>query len=155
MNLRTAGAWITAGAAFWVSLGSLDVIANGAQVVRVAMLPNVAQLAACVVLALAVGAVLSLSLTGPPRAAPDPPAGSQSAAGLGGFVPAALRASALILPFLPWLPDWVPVIRVFAGPGRLLVWLMVASQVAWSVLGTGRARRVVVRMRAWSALRSS
>jgi hypothetical protein len=34
------------------------------------------------------------------------------------------------------------------------VWLIVASQVAWSVLGTGRGRRVLVRMRAWSAVRS-
>ena len=154
MNLRTAGAWITAGASFWVSLGSLDVTADGAQVVRVAMLPSLAQLAACLALALAVGVALTARYSGPPR----------GAAGLAGvepkwaasgdsFVPL-YALSVLVLPYLPWLPDWAPVLRVFAGPGRLLVWLVVAAQVAWSVLGSGRGRRVVVRMRAWSSLRS-
>jgi len=40
-------------------LGSLDVHADGAQVVRVAMLPSLAQLAACLALALAVGVALT------------------------------------------------------------------------------------------------
>jgi hypothetical protein len=145
---------MTAGAAFWVSLGSLDVTGNGGQGVRVAMLPSLAQLAACLALALAVGAVLSLRLSQGPRAASGSPAaqGRRSASG-DSFLPLYALA-VLILPYLPYLPDWVPVVRLFAGPGRLLVWLVVASQVAWSVLGTGRGRRVVVRMRAWSALRS-
>ena len=154
MNLRTVGAWITAGAAFWVSLGSLDVAVDGAQVVRLAMLPSGAQLAACLALALIVGAVLTVRLSEAPRAVPGA-AGVEPRRPRSGdsFLPLYALA-ALILPYLPWLPDWVPVVRVFAGPGRLLVWLIVASQVAWSVLGTGRGPRLVVRMRAWSALRS-
>ncbi len=154
MNLRTVGAWITAGAAFWVSLGSLDVTANGERVIRVAMLPSLAQLAACIALALAIGAALGVRLSGAPRAAPGAAGATPKRAGSGdSFVPL-YALSVLILPYLPWLPDWLPVLRVFAGPGRLLVWLIVASQVAWSVLGTGRGRRVVVRMRGWSALGS-
>ena len=154
MNLRTVGAWITAGAAFWVSLGSLDVTADGARVVRVAMLPGLAQLAACVALALAVGAALGARLTDGPRAVPGAAGAAPKRTASGdSFVPL-YALSVLILPYLPWLPDWLPVLRVFAGPGRLLVWFVVASQVAWSVLGTGRGRRVVVRIRAWSALRS-
>ena len=152
MNLRTVGAWITAGAAFWVSLGSLDVAVDGAQAVRVAMLPNLAQLAASLALALAVGAVLSLRLSDAPRAVPGAGGAAPGRSG-DSFLPL-YALSVLILPYLPWLPDRVPVLRVFAGPGRLLVWLVVASQVAWSVLGTGRGRRLVVRMRAWSALQS-
>jgi hypothetical protein len=154
VNLRTAGAWITAGVAFWVSLGSLDVAVDGAHVVRVAMLPNLAQLAACLVLALVTGAVLSVRLTEAPRAVPGAADREPRRPGSGDSFLPLYALAALILPYLPWLPDWVPVVRVFAGPGRLLVWLIVASQVAWSVLGTGRGRRVVVRMRAWSALRS-
>jgi hypothetical protein len=146
------GAWITAGAAFWVSLGSLDVAVDGAHAVRVAMLPNLAQLAASLALALAVGAVLSLRLSDAPRAVPG--AGSAAPGRSGDSFLPLYALSVLILPYLPWLPDRVPVLRVFAGPGRLLVWLVVASQVAWSVLGTGRGRRLVVRMRAWSALQS-
>ena len=154
MNLRTVGAWITAGAAFWVSLGSLDVTADGARVVRVAMLPGFAQLAACVALALAVGAALGARLTDGPRAVPGAAGAAPKRAASGdSFVPL-YALSVLILPYLPWLPDWLPVLRVFAGPGRLLVWFVVASQVAWSVLGTGRGRRVVVRIRAWSAVGS-
>ena len=154
MNLRTVGAWVTAGAAFWASLGSLDVALDGAQVVRLAMLPDVAQLAACLALALAVGAVLSVRLSDAPRAVHGAAGVEPRRSGSGDSFLPLYALAALILPYVPWLPDWVPAVRVFAGPGRLLVWLVVASQVAWSVLGTGRGRRVVVRMRAWSALRS-
>ena len=154
MNLRTVGAWITAGAAFWVSLGSLDVTANGERVVRVAMLPGLGQLAACIALALAIGAALGARLSEAPRAIPGAAGAAPRRTGSVDSVMPLYALSVLILPYLPWLPDWLPVLRVFAGPGRLLVWLVVASQVAWSVLGTGRGRRVVVRMRAWSAFGS-
>jgi hypothetical protein len=145
---------MTAGAAFWVSLGVLDVTTAGAGVVRVAMLPNLVQLAACLALAVTLGAVLRLRLTGAPGDAPRPPGGEPGRSASGDTFLPLYALAVLILPYLPWLPDWVPVLRVFAGPGRLLVWLIVAGQVAWAVLGTGRGRRIVVRMRAWSAVRS-
>jgi len=154
VNLRTVGAWITAGAAFWVSLGSLDVTASGEAAVRVAMLPNLAQLAASVVLAVVIGAVISTRLSDAPRAVPGAAGGEPKRTARGDSFLPLYALSILLLPYLPWLPDLVPVLRVFAGPGRALVWLIVVSQVAWSVLGTGRGRRVVVRVRAWSALRS-
>jgi len=154
VNLRTVGAWMTAGAAFWVSLGALDVTLDGARVVRVAMLPNLVQLAACLGLALVLGAVSSLPLSGARRAGPSLEGREPGRPRDGDSFLPLYALAVLILPYLPFLPDWVPVVRVFAGPGRLLVWLIVASQVAWSALGTGRARRVAGRMRAWSALRS-
>jgi hypothetical protein len=118
------------------------------------MLPSLAQLAACFALALAIGAVLVTRYADAPRGVAGLAGGEPKRAGSGdSFVPL-YALSVLMLPYLPWLPDRVPVLRVFAGPGRLLVWLVVAAQVAWSVLGTGRGRRVVVRMRAWSPLRS-
>ena len=150
MNLRTAGAWITAGAAFWVTMGSLDVTADGARVIRLAMLPGLASLAACLGLALLIGAALTVRRADAPRASTG---GSGAARSGDSFLPLYALA-VLVLPYLPVLPDLAPVVRVFAGPGRLLVWLIVISQVAWSVLGTGRGRRVVVRMRAWPALGS-
>jgi hypothetical protein len=145
---------MTAGAAFWVSMGALDVTVDAGTVVRVAMLPNLVQLAACLGLALVLGVVSSLPLSGARRTGPSPAGREPGRSGPGDSFLPLYALAVLILPYLPILPDWVPVVRVFAGPGRLLVWLIVASQVAWSVLGTGRARRVVVQMRAWSALRS-
>jgi hypothetical protein len=134
-----------------MTMGALDVTSDGGQVVRLAMLPSLAQLAACIGLSLLIGAVFRLRLDAAPRAAA---AGGGGRIGSGDAFLPLYALTVLILPYLPWLPDRVPVVRVFAGPGRVLVWLIVASQVAWSVLGTGRGRRVVVRMRAWSALRS-
>src|SRR5207245_5839973 len=32
----------------------------------------------------------------------------------------------LLLPYLPWLPDRVPAVRLAAGPARYLLWLVVA-----------------------------
>lgn len=154
MSLRTLGAWMTAGAAFWVSLGSLDVTMDGPRVVRVAMLPAPGQLVACVALAVLLGVVLRVRI---------PASGETAAGSLGGqtrrsesgdsFLPL-YALGVLTLPYFPWLPDWLPVLCVFAGPGRMLVWLIVAAQVTWSVLGAGRGRRVVARVRAWSPVRS-
>ncbi len=70
MNLRTAGAWTTAGAAFWVTMASFDVTADGARVIRLAMLPGLASLAACLGLALLTGAVLGMRLTDAARGPP-------------------------------------------------------------------------------------
>lgn len=138
MNVRTMGAWVTAGMALWTSMGVLDVAGAPGGPVRVAMLPPLAALAAAIGLALLAGAVFSLGRLG--RAQAD----------------AALplyALSMLVLPYLPWLPDLVPGLRVLAGPVRYFVWLLVAIQVIWAALGAGRGRRVTVRLRAWSNLR--
>jgi hypothetical protein len=145
---------MTSGVAFWVSLGALDVTSAGSGVVRVAMLPGVGQLAACLALALALGAVLRLRMpvTAGPRREPADHAARTSGSG-DAFLPLYALA-VLVLPYLPWLPDRLPVLRVFAGPGRLLVWLIVVCQVTWAILGSGRGRRVVARVRAWSPWRA-
>jgi len=155
VNLRTLGAWATAGAAFWASLGALDVTSRGAEVVRVAMLPSLGQLAASILLAVALGAVLRLRIPPPSEPAAGLPGPHHATLGGGSFMPLYALA-VLLLPYLPWLPDRLPVLRVFAGPGRLLVWATVAAQVAWAVLGTaGRGRRLVARVRAWSPVRGT
>ena len=154
MNLRTLGAWAIAGLAFWASLGVLDITADGSRLVRVAMLPGLGQLAACIGLALILGLLLGARIP-----TDGEPAGMASGfrrrISASGDSHLPLYALAVVLlPYAPWLPDVLPVLRVFAGPGLLLVWLIIASQVAWSVLGTvGRGRRLVVRVREWSPLR--
>lgn len=138
MNLRTWGAWTTTGLALWASLGELDVSAGAEGAVRVAMLPPWSLLAAAILLAWLAGWVLGLGANARTR------------------VDAVLPLYALVvlvLPYLPWLPDILPVLRVFAGPTRYVVWALVVAQVVWSAFGTGRGRRVVVRVRAWSAAR--
>ena len=40
----------------------------------------------------------------------------------------------LALPYLPWVADWIPALRLLAGPGRVLVWVIVIGQVAWLFL---------------------
>ena len=138
MNLRTWGAWTTAGLALWASLGELDVSGSAEGVVRVAMLPPLPLLAAAILLAGLTGWVLGLGA--PARSRMD--------------APLPLYALAiLVLPYLPWLPDALPVLRVFAGPARYVVWLLVVAQVVWSAFGAGRGRRFVARVRAWSTVR--
>lgn len=153
MNLRTLGAWMTAGAAFWVSLGSLDVTMDGPRMVRVAMLPTPGQFLACMALAVLLGAVLRVRIPASGEAAAGSPGDLTRRSGSGDAFLPLYALGVLTLPYFPLLPDWLPVLRVFAGPGRLLVWLIVAAQVTWSVLGAGRGRRVVARVRAWSPVR--
>jgi hypothetical protein len=38
----------------------------------------------------------------------------------------------LALPYLPWLPDALPILRSLAGPGRWIVWLVIAGLALWS-----------------------
>jgi hypothetical protein len=138
LNVRIMGAWATAGVALWTSMGALDVAGTPEGTVRIAMLPPVAALVAAVVLALLAGWGLGLRRATQIR--------SDSALPF-------YALSVLVLPYLPWLPDLMPGLRVLAGPVRYFVWLLVVSQVVWAALGAGRGRRVTVRMRAWSAPR--
>ena len=139
MSYRTVFAWVTAGVAFWCTMGELTIVQGASGVVRVAMLPGWLQLAASVVLALAVGAALSLQRARRKPAPGDP------------FLPL-FTLAVLGLPYLPWLSDAVPALRLFAGPGRYFVWVIVVSQMVWAFLGMGRFQRVV-GVRAWTPLR--
>ena len=51
----------------------------------------------------------------------------------------------LALPYLPWLPDRLPVLRAAAGPARFLVWTVVA----WLVGAPGIARSLGASMGRW------
>lgn len=154
MNLRTMGAWTTAGVAMWASLGTLDVTGAPPGVERVAMLPGLGTLAAAVALAVVLGFLITSRIHEEDR--PRQPV-AQDQPGHDGagdsFLPLYALAI-LVLPYLPWLPDWVPVLRMFAGPGKLIVWLVIVCQVVWAVLGAGRGRRIAVQVRSWSPRRA-
>lgn len=135
MKLRSLGAWAVAGVALWFSMGVLDVAGGPAGPVRVAMLPPAVGLAAAIALAVLAGLIVERRW--PDRRRRDVALPLYS-------------LSILALPYLPWLPDALPVLRVFAGPGRYLVWLVVCAQVVWAAMGTGRGARLAVRVRSWT-----
>ena len=43
---------------------------------------------------------------------------------------------ALLLPFLPWLPDWIPALRALSGPLTSGIWAVVIVAIGWLVWET-------------------
>jgi hypothetical protein len=140
VSYRTVFAWVTAGVALWCTQGDLTIVQGPSGVVRVAMLPGWPQLAGSVILGLAAGIGLSLQRSRRESTESDP------------FLPL-FALGVLILPYVPWVPDFIPALRLFAGPGRYFVWMIVISQMMWAFLGMGRFRRVVTGMRTWTPRR--
>src|SRR5688500_2854619 len=131
--LAPVGAATIAGVALWLTRASFDVAGTTAAPVRVAMLPSLAELVGFVALALlTAGGMASLVRSG--RGFWEPAADA--------LLPL-FALSLLLLPYLPWIADWIPALRVFAGPGRILIWIVVIGQVLWVFLPQLRRRRVV------------
>ena len=129
--LLPIGAATTAGVALWVSRASFDVAGTTAAPVRIAMLPSLAELVGFVALALLTAAgIASLVRTG--RAFWEPATEA--------LLPL-YALSLLVLPYLPWIPDWIPALRLFAGPGRMLIWIVVVGQMLWVLISLLRKRR--------------
>jgi len=128
---RTAAAIaaaVTAGVALWISRASFDVAGTTVAPERVAMLPSVAELLGLIVLALLVAAGIASLVRNPQqRDAPFWDAAGDALMPL-------LGLAMLIVPYLPLIPDWMPALRLLAGPARLIVWIVVIGQVAWSLL---------------------
>ncbi len=123
--MRSAG-WLSAllltAAGFWCTLGLLDIVGGSSAVTRVAMLPPWWLLAALAVVLGAVGTVAA-------RAGHDPD-----------VVLPLCALGLLAVPYLPWLPDRVPVLRAAAGPARDLLWLVVFWLIAGRRIGGLRFR---------------
>jgi hypothetical protein len=120
---------LTAGVMLWLSRASYDVAGTSAAPVRVAMLPSPAELIGFVALAL----LIAVGLTSLLR--------TKATRGLAAFWEPAtdtllplFALSLLVLPYLPWLADWMPSLRLLAGPGLLLLWVVVIGQVLWVFL---------------------
>jgi hypothetical protein len=121
--LISLGAAVVAGFALWLSRASFDVAGTGDAPVRVAMLPGLAELAGLVGLCLLLVAFITQSVH---RANLKDP--SYVVAGI--LMPL-FALSLLALPYLPWLAEQVPALRLLAGPGRALLWVVVMGQVTW------------------------
>ena len=122
-----AAAVLTFGLAVYFTNSALDqVVVNGA-LVRVAMLPGWQVLVAFVAMAaLAAGWLSRRSL---PRTVTSAPIRLKIA-------PLTLPAFALallVVPYLPFLPDWLPALQLPAGPLVWVVWLTVAGLFAWTL----------------------
>ena len=113
-----------AGVALWLSRASFDIAGTTAAPMRVAMLPSLPELMGFVVLALLIAAGMA-SMVRNSRSFWEPATDA--------LLPL-FSLSLLILPYLPWLADWLPALRLFAGPGRVLIWVVVIGQVLWLCL---------------------
>jgi hypothetical protein len=125
-SLTAAG---VAGLALWVSRASFDVAGTIEQPVRVAMLPALSELAGLTMMAILFAAAIAW-LVREPRAGADraAPFWNRTAAEI---LTPLFALGFLILPYLLWIADWVPALRLLAGPARVLVWVIVLGQIAW------------------------
>lgn len=120
-------------AALWSARGVLDIAGLGHDIVRVAMLPPWWLLGVTVTSCAMIGVGLARG-----------PRDLSVAYPLGALVFA-------VLPFLPWLPDRLPVLRAAAGPARGVVWFVVlwlsrttsSSRKASSRTTTSRSRTTI------------
>lgn len=114
---------LTTAAALYVTRGVLDEVLDQTRGVRVALLPPWESLLGFVALA-AVGLLLLHHLNRRRVATGSRPT-------LGSLVMPALGLAVLLLPFMPILPDRLPMLQVLAGPARGIVWLVVAALFVW------------------------
>ena len=106
--------------ALWAGRGVLDLLPGATGPVRVALLPPLAWLIVAVVAMIALGAALSRIRRDADLALPM------------------CALLVLALPYLPWLPDQLPVLRAGAGPGRDVMWFVVA----WMTIALAASGRV-------------
>lgn len=117
------------GAALWATPGILDAYPSPAGATRVALLPPLWRLA---LLVPAATAAFAASLFWLARAASRRGHPAPHEAAVGALRPLA-ALGLLLLPYLPWLPDALPILTVLAGPARWLVWFIVIAQTGRSV----------------------
>src|SRR4051812_44476464 len=93
----------------WFGHGVLDIVAGSGGPVRIALLPPLSHLLA--VTALLIGVAVFAA-----RLGRDPE-----------WTLPLVSVGVLALPFLPWIADRWPVIRVAGGPARPMLWIAVAG----------------------------
>jgi hypothetical protein len=125
LPLPGLAACLVAGLALWFTRASFDVIGGPSGEVRVAMFPSPAELVGLTTLVIVI--VFLLRHVAFRLLQGERTARAFSADSLMPF--AALGA--LGAPYLPWLPDVLPAIRVLAGPARYVLWTVVVGHVIW------------------------
>jgi len=123
---------IGAGVGLWSALAVLDIVTSPRGTIRVALVPPLWLMPACMVGGALLAIVIARLLT---RGMATPSDGPVTIGAADALLP--LHAGWLLaLPYLPWLPDALPVIRVLAGPAKYAVAAIVLLQVvgaAWAV----------------------
>ena len=128
--ITSVAAAVVAGLALWLSRASFDVAGTTSAPLRVAMLPAVSELAGLIVLAILFAAAVAWLVRESQSGTDHPPFWNRTAANI--LIPM-FALGALSVPYAPWIADLLPALRLFAGPIRLLVWVVVIGQVLWLV----------------------
>jgi hypothetical protein len=129
--ITSVAAAVVAGLALWLSRASFDVAGTANVPLRVAMVPAVSELAGLTVLAMLFAAAIAWLVRESQSASDRPPFWNRNAASI--LLPL-FALGALAIPYLPWIADWLPALRLLAGPVRLLVWVVVVGQVLWLLI---------------------
>ena len=103
--------------ALWLSRASFDVAGTSLSPQRVAMLPGLPELAGLIVLSLLITAGIAWLMRWD-RAMTD-------------VLMPVFGLALLTVPYVPFLADWMPALRLLAGPGRVFIWVIVVGQVLW------------------------
>jgi len=133
-SLWPIAACLATGAGLFVTRGLLDLVWMGDRAVRLALLPPWQLLLGFILL-------VAMILFGLHRLNPR----------LADLAMPLLAPAALVLPFLPILPDRWPVVQILAGPLRYIVWLVVAAQSLWVMWQVRPVR--MPRIADWSRMR--
>ena len=112
-------------AAGWASRAELDEVVGDAVRQRIALVPSWQPFVAFLALA-ALGVVALATLVARVRRRD-----AADAMRVGVVVLPVFGLLALLVPYLPVVPDWWPVLQVPAGPGFWIVWVLVATQLVW------------------------
>jgi len=124
-------ACLAAGVGLWCTRASLDVIETAHGVTRIAMLPSWPDLVGgtcAVLLAVCLASLGAAKLAHSGWSWLRVPTHPTSDL----VVPFFLLLG-LLLPFLPWLPDWMPALRALGGPLASGVWVVVLLAMCWLV----------------------
>lgn len=145
---RVLACAVVIGAALWISRGVVD-LAGPATDVRVAFLPSWPELVGLSILG---GLALTLLQALVERVFGRTRPGATLAADA--LLPLA-ALSLVALPYLPWLPDQVPLVAALGGPLRWWVWVVVIVACLWAIarnLPAGGAPASPGRSAWWPAL---
>ena len=129
-------ACLAAGVGLWCTRASLDVIETARGVTRIAMMPSWPDLVGGTCAILLTVSLLSLAATKLAHARlawlPVPASLTSDL-----IVPLFLLLG-LLLPFMPWLPDWIPALRALGGPLAPGMWAVVLTAIGWLVWDSRR-----------------
>jgi hypothetical protein len=125
-TLLAGAVCLTTAAALYVSRGVLDRVLTTDGSIRLALLPPWQSLAGFTLMA----ALALLWLTRRRRSSSS---SARRRPGLAVIGLPLFALAALIVPYLPWLPDRLPALQMLAGPSKYVIWLLVLTQVAWVI----------------------